>query len=245
VADKQPESPIAIRQFFDLASAILARSVLDSSGIWCFLEGENAAGRSAGRASIIHPIRLIVRGEDAVVAESLLQGGTNESELSPNDDTLATADDVQVRRAVPADREILGKMRHELWPESSIAHHEEELGPILAGKSPGIMPMVYFVAEHTSGDVVGFVEVGLRSTADGCDWAQAVGYVEGWYVAESYRRCGVGAQLIAAAEDWAREQGCTEMASDTQIDNTQSLQAHLRLGYEIAERSILFRKSLR
>ena len=93
--------------------------------------------------------------------------------------------------------------------------------------------------------VVGFVEVGLRSAADGCDWARAVGYVEGWYVAESHRRRGVGAQLIAAAENWAREQGCTEMASDTQIDNAQSLQAHLRLGYEIAERSILFRKRLR
>ncbi len=96
-----------------------------------------------------------------------------------------------------------------------------------------------------NGEVVGFVEVGLRSAADGCDWARAVGYIEGWYVAESYRRRGVGAQLIAAAENWAREQGCTEMASDTQIDNTQSLQAHLRLGYEIAERSILFRKRLR
>jgi hypothetical protein len=35
------------------------------------------------------------------------------------------------------------------------------------------------------------------------------------------------------------------MASDTQFDNAQSLQAHLRLGYEISERSILFRKSLR
>lgn len=116
--------------------------------------------------------------------------------------------------------------------------------PILAGKSPGVMPLVYFVAEDEGGAVVGFVEVGLRSTADGCDWARAVGYVEGWYVAESHRRRGVGAQLIAAAENWAREQGCTEMASDTQIENTQSLKAHLRLGYEIAERSILFRKNL-
>lgn len=136
-------------------------------------------------------------------------------------------------------------MRHALWPDSSVEHHEEELLPTLAGKSPGILPLVYFLAEDENKMVVGFVEVGLRSTADGCDWAHAVGYVEGWYVAESHRRRGVGAQLIAAAESWAREQGCTEMASDTQIDNTRSLQAHLRLGYEIAERSILFRKSLR
>jgi aminoglycoside 6'-N-acetyltransferase I len=153
--------------------------------------------------------------------------------------------EIKIRRAQPSDLQTLGKMRNYLWPESSVEHHTEELVPILAGKSPGVMPLVYFVAEDRNGEVVGFVEVGLRSTADGCDWARAVGYVEGWYVAESHRRRGVGAELIAAAENWAREQGCTEMASDTQIDNTQSLQAHLRLGYEISERSILFRKKLR
>ena len=151
---------------------------------------------------------------------------------------------IQVRAAKPSDLKVLGKMRNALWPESSVEHHEEELVPILGGKAPGIMPLVYFVAEAANGDVVGFVEVGLRSTADGCDWARAVGYVEGWYVAESHRRRGVGAQLVSAAENWASEQGCTEIASDTQIDNTQSLQAHLRLGYEVAERSILFRKRL-
>ncbi|MBV9887356.1 MAG: GNAT family N-acetyltransferase [Acidobacteria bacterium] len=152
--------------------------------------------------------------------------------------------DAQIRGARPSDLKSLGKMRHALWPDSSVEHHEEELVPILAGESPGVMPLVYFVAEE-NGEVVGFVEVGLRSTADGCDWARAVGYIEGWYVAESHRRRGVGAKLVAAAENWARAQGCIEMASDTQIDNAQSLQAHLRLGYEIAERSILFRKSLR
>src|SRR6202041_2014933 len=152
---------------------------------------------------------------------------------------------IRVRTGEPGDLKSLGKMRHALWPDSSVEHHEGELAPILAGKPPGVMPLTYFVAEDASGEVVGFVEVGLRSTADGCDWARAVGYIEGWYVTESHRRRGVGAQLVAAAENWAREQGCTEMASDTQVDNTQSLQAHLRLGYEIAERSILFRKSLR
>ena len=152
---------------------------------------------------------------------------------------------IRVRTGEPGDLKSLGKMRHALWPDSSVEHHEGELAPILAGKPPGVMPLTYFVAEDASGEVVGFVEVGLRSTADGCDWTRAVGYIEGWYVAESHRRRGVGAQLVAAAENWAREQGCTEMASDTQVDNTQSLQAHLHLGYEIAERSILFRKSLK
>jgi aminoglycoside 6'-N-acetyltransferase I len=131
-----------------------------------------------------------------------------------------------------------------LWPDSSAEEHERELVAILDGKAPGIMPLVNFVAEDGDGAIVGFVEVGLRSAADGCDWARAVGYVEGWYVAEAHRRHGVGAKLIAVAEDWAREQGCTEMASDTHMDNTLSQEAHLRLGYEIAERAVLFRKKL-
>src|SRR6201986_770025 len=145
---------------------------------------------------------------------------------------------IQVRPAKPSDLKVVGKMCNALWPDSSVEHHAEELAPILAGKPPGIMPLVYFVAEAPNGEVVGFVEAGLRSTADGCDWARAVGYVEGWYVAEPYRRRGVGAQLIAAAENWARQQGCIEMASDTQIDNEVSQCAHQRLGYEIVEFSV-------
>jgi aminoglycoside 6'-N-acetyltransferase I len=84
---------------------------------------------------------------------------------------------VQIRSAVLSDLKALGEMRHALWPESSVEQHEEELVPILEGKPPGIMPLVYFVAEE-DGAVIGFVEVGLRSTADGCDWARAVGYIE-------------------------------------------------------------------
>jgi hypothetical protein len=79
---QQHDPPIVIREFGDLASAIVARSILDSAGIWCFLEGENIAaqGRNYG------PLKLFVREEDAVAADSLLQGGANESELSPNEE---------------------------------------------------------------------------------------------------------------------------------------------------------------
>jgi len=39
-------------------------------------------------------------------------------------------------------------------------------------------------------------------------------------------------------------QGCTEMASDTQLDNQVSQGAHQALGFEAVERSILYRKLL-
>ena len=85
-------------------------------------------------------------------------------------------------------------------------------------------PYVILVIEEAS--LIGFAEVTLRSRADGCDPARAVGYLEGWYVAEAHRRKGCGAALLRAAEEWARGEGCMEMASDTWIDNELSQRAH-------------------
>src|SRR5690606_28928841 len=58
-----------------------------------------------------------------------------------------------------------------------------------------------------------------------------VGYIEGWYVLPAWRRQGVGAMLVEAAERWAAEQGCAEMASDIELDNAASLKAHMALGF--------------
>ncbi len=95
-----------------------------------------------------------------------------------------------------------------------------------------------------SGTLAGFLEVGLRSHADGCDPRQPVGFVEGWFVKESLRRRGVGAQLLAAAEDWARSQGCVEMASDTWIDSSLSQRVHEMLKFEVVDRCVHYRKAL-
>ncbi len=149
-----------------------------------------------------------------------------------------------IRAARPADRDALAELRHALWPESSAEDHARELVLILDGRAPGILPATIFVAEASDARLLGFLEAGQRSHADGCDPAHPVGYVEGWYVVESQRRHGIGAALLRAAEDWARTQGSTEMASDTQLENLLSQRAHASLGFRVAERSILYRKPL-
>jgi aminoglycoside 6'-N-acetyltransferase I len=65
--------------------------------------------------------------------------------------------------------------------------------------------------------VVGFAEVSLRVRAEGCG-SSPVGYLEGWYVTPSARRGGIGCELMAALEERARSRGCTEMASDTELE---------------------------
>jgi aminoglycoside 6'-N-acetyltransferase I len=149
-----------------------------------------------------------------------------------------------IRPAKSSDLNPLAGLRNTLWPESSAAEHAHELALILAGKPLSTLPLAIFVAETPEGTLAGFLEAGLRSHAEGCDETHSVGYVEGWYVAETSRRSGVGAALLRAAEEWARSQGCREIASDTPLSNTLSQRVHESLGFQVAERAVLYRKPL-
>lgn len=135
-------------------------------------------------------------------------------------------------------------MRHLLWPDASADEHARDVAPLLDGIAPGQLPTVVLVGEDETRRLAGFIEVGLRSHADGCNPSHPVGYVEGWFVAPSHRRKKIGARLLAAAEDWARSQGCHEMASDTWLDNLDSQRTHEALGFQVVDRCVNYRKDL-
>jgi aminoglycoside 6'-N-acetyltransferase I len=99
------------------------------------------------------------------------------------------------------------------------------------------------LAFDDSGRAVGFAELSIRPYAEGC-YSGRVAYLEGWFVEPAFRGRGLGAALVKAAEDWGRAQGCTELASDTEIANASSAAAHRALGFEEVERIICFRKAL-
>jgi aminoglycoside 6'-N-acetyltransferase I len=63
-------------------------------------------------------------------------------------------------------------------------------------------------------------------------------------VIPSHRRIKLGTLLIRAAEEWARAQGCVEMASDTWLNNLDSQHAHEALGFEVVDRCVHYRKLL-
>lgn len=149
-----------------------------------------------------------------------------------------------IRLANDADRVDVATMRHELWPDGSVDEHLNEFDVQLATGLSGTLPAATFLAQAGEGTMIGFLDVGQRSHGDGCDTRHPVGYVEGWYVREEWRNRGVGKGLIQAAEDWARSQGCVEMASDSLIDNNTSLAAHEALGYQVVDRCFHYRKAL-
>lgn len=156
---------------------------------------------------------------------------------------MKVRDQVRIRAAEIADCAELARLRAMLWPEASTEEHRRELEQVLTVASAP-MPTAVFVAEWENEMLVGFLETGLRSHADGCDPSQAVGFIEGWYVLEGYRRQGIGKNLVTAAEEWARGEGCREMASDTLIDNHSSQKAHEALGYAVVDRCVHYRKTL-
>ena len=165
-------------------------------------------------------------------------------------DTLAISSDqgstvtVTIRQAEISDQHELAAMCELLWPDASREEHRRELEPILCSGRYGTLPMAILVSHDNDGKLTGFIEVGLRSHADGCDTAQPVGFVEGWFVYEPLREQGIGKQLMRSAEAWALSHGCIEMASDTWIDSPVSQQAHQALGFEVVDRCVHFRKPI-
>lgn len=146
---------------------------------------------------------------------------------------------MKVREAVSEDRPEWARMRKALWPGSD-DDHEHETSDHFAGRG---VKMTVLVAEADDGALVGFLELGERSHAPGCE-SSPVPFIEGWYLDPAARGKGIGKALVRAAEEHARAAGFTEIASDVEIGNEDSIAAHVALGYEETDRVVSFRRSL-
>ncbi|WP_083762427.1 GNAT family N-acetyltransferase [Slackia heliotrinireducens] len=61
-------------------------------------------------------------------------------------------------------------------------------------------------------------------------------------VAHHHRR--IAKKLASECEQWAREKGCAEFASDCELTNTASISFHLGIGFQEENRIICFKKKL-
>ena len=134
---------------------------------------------------------------------------------------------------VPVAAELAGM----LWPH----HSREELeGELLSFIESG--GMVFLWMEE--GNPVAFAQCGIRTDYVEGTHGGAIGYLEGIFVLEKFRRRGIGKVLLTACEEWAKEQGCEEFASDTELDNAEGLSFHSGAGFYEVNRIVCFVKNL-
>lgn len=144
----------------------------------------------------------------------------------------------EIRRATAADQPEWLRMRQMLWYHLPAEYLQLDMDAILADRKRAV-----FVASNADGNLVAFVETSLRDYAEGCQ-TSPVGYIDAWYVDENIRGQKLGREMILTAENWAREKGCTEMGSDTWLENEASIEAHRKTGYFEVDRLVHFIKKL-
>ena len=143
-----------------------------------------------------------------------------------------------IRKAKLDDLAVVAELACCLWPHHTPAELSVELAQTLE------KPDAAFFLALDGESAIGFAQCQLRRDyVEGTDSAP-VGYLEGIYVDPGYRNQGVARGLLAACEQWAGACGCSEFASDCELQNTQSLRFHLDVGFEEANRIICFVKKL-
>lgn len=71
-----------------------------------------------------------------------------------------------------------------------------------------------------------------------------VAYIEGIYVKPAYQKQGIAKELVKIAENWVKEKGFTQIASDTESGNLGSIDFHTKSGFTEVERIVCFIKNL-
>ncbi len=143
-----------------------------------------------------------------------------------------------IKRAGMNEARDLSNMAIQMWADHDLEDLEAEFRSLVMNDEAACF------IKYAEDKPIAFAQCQLRHDyVEGTD-SSPVGYLEGIFVQEGYRKKGYAAELLSECEKWAAEQGCTEFASDCELDNADSLRFHLATGFEEANRIICFKKRL-
>ena len=138
-----------------------------------------------------------------------------------------------VRAEAPEQFAQAGALASALWPHNTAQAMTDDLARRDRAENAVLLAM-------EGGEAIGFAHAALRHDyVQGTD-SSPVGYLEGIYVRDAHRLRGVARALVDAAAAWAKAQGCTEFASDCELENVYSARMHKALGFEEAGRIVCF-----
>jgi aminoglycoside 6'-N-acetyltransferase I len=126
----------------------------------------------------------------------------------------------------------------ELWPKCNFdEEYEQYLRRIDSARDACYLAKV--------GELyVGFVHLAIRHDyVEGAD-ELPIAYIEGIYVKPEHQTRGIARKLIGKGEEWAREKGLKQIASDTELVNSASINFHMQMGFKETGRIVCFIKGL-
>lgn len=147
-------------------------------------------------------------------------------------------DELMIRQADGTDLDALARLAVLLWPDHALSGLKQEIEETL------LDPEAAFFLCFGNGVPTGFAQCQLRRDYVEGTKTTPVGYLEGVFVVENYRRKGVAGQLLRQCEIWSVAQGCSEFASDCEIANEESYAFHVKCGFQEANRIVCFRKKI-
>lgn len=136
-------------------------------------------------------------------------------------------------RAAVTDVNTVAELACELW-EHMVDEMTAEYQALLREKEAAVFLF------RMEGKAAGFAQCQLwHDYVEGTE-TSPVSYLEGIYVREAERGKGIARKLLKVCEDWAREQDCTEFASDCELTNVESQRFHQTVGFEEANRIVAY-----
>ena len=143
-----------------------------------------------------------------------------------------------VRKATNGDNRVLAEMAVQMWDSHTIDELEIEFIETLNDEQSA------FFIKYVNDIPIGFAQCGIRTDYVEGTETSPVGYLEGIFVKKDYRNHGYAKEMLMTCEKWARDMGCTEFASDCELDNIASLKFHIAMGFDEANRIICFKKKI-
>ncbi len=158
---------------------------------------------------------------------------------------MAMSTATQIVEATLSDLDDWVQMALRLWPaeKESPKRAEEEMRAELSGILQSARDTA-LIARDDEGKAIAFINLSICYEYVPGAKRFPVAYVEGIYVTDIARKTGVGKALVARAEAWAVSKGCSQLASDVMIENTESCQFHTRVGFQEVERVVFFIKDI-
>ena len=148
------------------------------------------------------------------------------------------AQKISIENYTPADFESLYDMNQKLYPTM-----EKNLLVRMLEEMTRLENYRIFIAKD-SGNNMGFSVISIRTDyVEGAD-RSPTGYLEAIYVEPEYRKEGVGKRLVELGEEWCKENGCSQIGSDTWISHEKARAFHQKLGFWEEDELVHFLKNL-